>query len=571
MPLSWVRVPAGTSRKLRDCVGDDKTGTSTNSASGASSSRAAAASSRSTGRRTASSSGCTSGGTSRAPASVIADLEATHELDLYDVDASTRSRRSSAKSRQGDRRGSARRGVTPTPAARQPGRSSERHDHAPLLGHRGVDAARQTSRRPLWCGPRDAPPPHARGVRAAPRGGGRHPGRRLLRRLQRAADAVAGAGDALRALAAHDWEGGAPLLARIGIHTGAPTLSDGGYYVGLDLTRGARICAAAHGGRCCSRARRGSSCRTRRGARSRRAPDEGPRDDGAACPAPRPRAPRRFSPPRARAPGNVPTPRLALVDRNRELGDLAELIRRDAALVTLTGAGGAGKTRLALEVARRVARSSSTARSSSGSQGSTTRRRFCPRSRGARRPRTAGRGARGRARPDYRRPRVVAPPGQLRACPCGGAARPSTARRVPRLAVLATSRELLRVRPRSSTRCRRFPTPTRATCLPRARPPSNPGPTSAAGRRPEVLAICSASTASRSRSSSPPRTPALLPLRTILERLEQRIAFLGDGRRGLPERQRTLRATIDWSYTLLDAGGAVVARAAERLRRRLGH
>ena len=35
---------------------------------------------------------------------------------------------------------------------------------------------------------------------------------------------------------------------RMGVHTGEPELSAGGYYVGVDLTRGARVWPAAHGG-----------------------------------------------------------------------------------------------------------------------------------------------------------------------------------------------------------------------------------------------------------------------------------------------------------------------------------
>jgi predicted ATPase len=38
----------------------------------------------------------------------------------------------------------------------------------------------------------------------------------------------------------------------------------------------------------------------------------------------------------------------------------------------------------------------------------------------------------------------------------------------------------------------------------------------------------------------------------ILDRLEQRLPLLTGGARDLPERQRTLRATIEWSYDLLD-------------------
>src|SRR5262245_1889058 len=52
--------------------------------------------------------------------------------------------------------------------------------------------------------------------------------------------------------------------------------------------------------------------------------------------------------------GNLPAPPNALLGRDRELADLdALLVRSDVRLVTLTGPGGAGKTRLALEVAAR--------------------------------------------------------------------------------------------------------------------------------------------------------------------------------------------------------------------------
>ncbi len=372
--------------------------------------------------------------------------------------------------------------------------------------------------------------------------------------FERAADAVAGAGDALRALAAHDWEGGAPLLARIGIHTGAPTLSDGGYYVGLDLTRGARICAAAHGGQVLlSRATRellpehvevrdlGEHLMKDLETTVRLFQLLGP---GLRV---------EFPPPRARAPGNVPTPRLALVDRNRELGDLAELIRRDAALVTLTGAGGAGKTRLALEVARRVARS------------------FVD---GAFFVRLAGVDDAAQVLP------AVAQVLDVREQP-GEALEDALARTIgdrellllldnfervlpaaplvrrlldecPRLAVLATSRELLRV-----TAEVEYPVPTlpdadagdlfaaRATA-------ANPDLDVGGGHRGEVLAICRRLDGLPLAIELAAANARVLPLQTILERLEQRIAFLADGPRDLPERQRTLRATIDWSYTLLD-------------------
>jgi class 3 adenylate cyclase len=63
----------------------------------------------------------------------------------------------------------------------------------------------------------------------------------------RARDAVRSAVDGQRALAGHEWPGGAQVLVRMGLHTGEPTVGDEGY-VGLDVVRAARICSAGHGG-----------------------------------------------------------------------------------------------------------------------------------------------------------------------------------------------------------------------------------------------------------------------------------------------------------------------------------
>jgi WD40 repeat protein/class 3 adenylate cyclase len=59
--------------------------------------------------------------------------------------------------------------------------------------------------------------------------------------------AIAAATDAQTALAGHAWPGGAEPRVRMGIHTGEALRSDG-HYVGLEIHRGARIAAAAHGG-----------------------------------------------------------------------------------------------------------------------------------------------------------------------------------------------------------------------------------------------------------------------------------------------------------------------------------
>jgi class 3 adenylate cyclase len=59
--------------------------------------------------------------------------------------------------------------------------------------------------------------------------------------------ALAAAADAQRALAAHEWPGGAELRVRMGVHTGEPSVGGEGY-LGVDVVRAARICSAAHGG-----------------------------------------------------------------------------------------------------------------------------------------------------------------------------------------------------------------------------------------------------------------------------------------------------------------------------------
>jgi class 3 adenylate cyclase len=63
----------------------------------------------------------------------------------------------------------------------------------------------------------------------------------------RARDAVAAAVAGQRALAGHEWPDGGELRVRMSLHTGEPVLGEEGY-VGIDVHRAARICAAGHGG-----------------------------------------------------------------------------------------------------------------------------------------------------------------------------------------------------------------------------------------------------------------------------------------------------------------------------------
>src|SRR5919106_5403526 len=64
----------------------------------------------------------------------------------------------------------------------------------------------------------------------------------------RAVDAIYAVVQAQRALAAHPWTDGVKVRVRMGLHTGEPQISASENYVGIDVHRAARIAAAAHGG-----------------------------------------------------------------------------------------------------------------------------------------------------------------------------------------------------------------------------------------------------------------------------------------------------------------------------------
>ncbi len=173
--------------------------------------------------------------------------------------------------------------------------------------------------------------------------------------------ALAAATAATRALAAHQWPDGTSVRVRIGLHTGAPQRV-GASYVGLDVHRAARIAAAGHGGQILvSDATTGLV----RGA----LPDgTGLRDLGAHRLKDLQQAehitqlvifglPSDFPPLKAldARSHNLPVQPSPLVGREPEIATLAALLRQDTVrLVTITGPGGVGKTRLGLRVAAEV-------------------------------------------------------------------------------------------------------------------------------------------------------------------------------------------------------------------------
>jgi class 3 adenylate cyclase len=65
--------------------------------------------------------------------------------------------------------------------------------------------------------------------------------------FQGAREGVAAAVSAQRMLSAHSWPGEESVRVRMGLHTGEPAV-EGAVYLGFDVHRAARICAAGHGG-----------------------------------------------------------------------------------------------------------------------------------------------------------------------------------------------------------------------------------------------------------------------------------------------------------------------------------
>jgi hypothetical protein len=199
-----------------------------------------------------------------------------------------------------------------------------------------------------------------------------------------AEDAVSAMRDAVAAL--HQ----APVSIRVGIHTGTPAL-DPPKYVGLDVHRASRIAAAAHGGQIIL-------------SQETIAALDGPSelelvDLGEHRFKDIQRPERLYQLGTGKHPQlrslyrlTLPVPGTPFVGREAEVVEVAgRLADPDVRLLTLTGPGGTGKTRLALRARRRPRRASRTGRRGSDWRLSVTRALSFPRSR--RRSRLATTGA----------------------------------------------------------------------------------------------------------------------------------------------------------------------------------
>ncbi|MBA3364335.1 MAG: adenylate/guanylate cyclase domain-containing protein [Actinobacteria bacterium] len=346
----------------------------------------------------------------------------------------------------------------------------------------------------------------------------------------RASDAVAAAEEAQSALR------DGPVSVRIGIHTGEPMVTEEGY-VGMDVHRAARVMSAGYGGQVLV-----SEATRRLVDDSRPLRDLGPQrlKDMTAPEHIYQLGDTDFPPLKTLNQTNLPVAASPLVGREDELGELLALLEDGYRVVSVTGAGGSGKTRLALQAA-----AESVERFEHGVF-------WVP---------LAGLGD-----PQLVLPAVAQTLGVRDDLAAHLADRHAlilldnfehlldAAGEVSRLLAAAPNVKAL-VTSRSSLRIdgeREYPLdPLRdaeavTLFLERAR---------AAGRTlvPDatVAEICERLDRLPLAIELAAARVKLLAPAALLERLEQRLPLLTGGRRDAPERHRTLRATIAWSYELL--------------------
>jgi predicted ATPase/class 3 adenylate cyclase len=350
----------------------------------------------------------------------------------------------------------------------------------------------------------------------------------------RAGDAAAAAAEAQRALAA------GPVRVRMGIHTGEPALTDEGY-VGMDVHRAARVAAAGHGGQVVvsetTRALLGRDVELRDLGEHRLKDLAAPlrlhqlgRDE--------------FPRLRSLSQARLPLEREPLVGRKRELSELLRLLRAEhARIVTVTGPGGIGKTSLAISAAAELVEAFQ--------DGVTLVELAAVRDADHVLPAIADAlGADGDAAAHIGDHELLLVLDNFEQVVEAAPVIANLLAVCPNLRALVTSREPLRVAAEREFPLRPLAEAPAVELFRRRAEAVLPDFTGDYGhiaeicRRLDSLPLAIELAAARVK---------VLPPRELLARLDRRLPLLGAARRDLPERQRTLRATIEWSYDLLTA------------------
>jgi predicted ATPase/class 3 adenylate cyclase len=342
--------------------------------------------------------------------------------------------------------------------------------------------------------------------------------------------ALAAAAQAREALAA------GPIQVRIGLHTGTPHLTDEGY-VGADVHRAARIAAAGHGGQVLVSFATASLV-------------DAPLTDLGDHRLKDLSAPEHIyqlgsdehPPLKTLHQTNLPVPATPFLGRESELAEISALLGREGMrLVTLTGPGGTGKTRLALQAAASAADTF---------PAGVWWVPLAPLRDPALVLESAAQalGASGDVADHIGDKRLLLLLDNFEHLVAAAADLAPLLSACPNLALLVTSREPLHLGGEHEYAVDPLE-PAQAVELFLTR--------ALAARRDfvangEVALICE-------RLDNLPLAIELAAARVkilspaaLLARLEQRLPMLGGGTRDAPERQRTLRATIEWSHELLD-------------------
>ena len=326
-----------------------------------------------------------------------------------------------------------------------------------------------------------------------------------------------------------------PIQVRIGLHTGTPLLAEEGY-VGDDVHRAARIAAVGHGGQVLVSSSTAQLVELELAdlgehrLKDLSAPERIYQLGEEAFPALN-----------SLYRTNLPIPSTPFLGREAELAEVASLLASsDTRLLTLTGPGGTGKTRLAAQAAGLVSDSYRTASGGSRLPPSAT-----PSSSSSRQHRSSGRRT---AWPSHIQDKeMLCLFDNFEQVVEAAADVAELLASCPNLDLLVTSREPLHV------------TGEQEYAVPPFVHEEGVGFFLARARavKPDFEADEAVSEICRRLDDLPlalelaaARVKALTSTQ-ILERLEHRLPLLTGGARDLPERQRTLRATIEWSYDLL--------------------
>jgi predicted ATPase/class 3 adenylate cyclase/DNA-binding CsgD family transcriptional regulator len=382
----------------------------------------------------------------------------------------------------------------------------------------------------------------------------------------RATDALSAVVAAQRALTTHAWPPGIVVRVRMGLHTGEPSLVSADYS-GLDVHQAARIMSAGHGEQVLL-------SQTTRDLVEHDLPDGvSLRDLGehrlkdlqrpgrlyqlviADLPA-------EFPPLKTldSSPNNLPVQFTPLIGREQEVAAVQDLLlREDVHLVTLTGPGGTGKTRLGLQVAAELSdlfadgvyfvNLAPTIAQALGLR------------------EVAGQSPAERVKEELRQKQMLLLIDNFEQVVSAASQVTDLLATCPRLKLLVTSREVLHVRAEQE-----FAVPSLALPDPKHLPElaalSHYAAVALFMQRAQAVKAAFQVTAANARAIAEicirldglplaielaAARVKLLPPQALLARLDQRLHLLTSGARDAPVRQQSLRNTITWSYDLLNA------------------